>query len=367
MSNAVLCQFSGECSGCDFIGEDLAVQRNRKISELESLLLAQNLTFPEINFVSPGPAGLRDRLDFSLENGRLGLFKKSQREILDLAECPQLSPALASWYQDFRKNLPPIDRLSVRLRVAPDGTRGFWLDLANEDMKNLLDEDTWLRSWGAEIRMEAGQRRKTILRSATRAKMIDPELYPWFSTRWKDQDVPLYGAIGSFTQPSLKANRWISDWVQRNIAALKPKRIVEFGTGQGNLSFPALSGEAELVACENDSLALAGFQKTLDGFPELKSRVLIEPGDYLRKPSPAILGSDLLLVNPARSGLGAFLDPLPQAKALTAVLSMSCHPLSFSVDAKRLHDADFRIEKMEILDQFPQTKHYEILSVWRRI
>lgn len=366
MSTVVQCAFAQTCSGCDFIGEGLEIQRDRKIRELQSLLLAQKISFPEIQFVSPGLAGLRDRLDFGIENGRLGLYAKSQKQIVDLPDCPQLSPPLGLWYQEFRKNLPPVSRLSVRLRIAPDGTRGFWLDLANEDLKKLLDKDAWLRSWPSDIKMEAGQRRKTIARGEGRAKLIEPQLFPWFSTRWRDQDVPLYGAIGSFTQPSLKANRFIADWVQENVLRLKPKKIVEFGTGQGNLSFPALSGEARLVACENDSLALAGFQKSLERFPDLKSRVTIEPGDYLRKPSPAILDSDFLLVNPARAGLGAFLDPLPQAKALKNILSMSCHPASFSVDAKRLQDSGFQIEKIEILDQFPQTKHYEIFSIWNR-
>ncbi|MBX2986513.1 MAG: RNA methyltransferase [Bdellovibrionaceae bacterium] len=399
-AEVVHCPHADDCGGCDFIGRPLSWQRDHKISELGSLLRAGGVSFPAIDFISPALNGLRDRLDFVLEEGRLGLAGKSRREagenppgpafgaglaapkerpdfsggtgsrIVDLLECGQLSASLGAWLEEFRAHLPRVRRGSVRLRVAPDGRRGMWLDFSNADIKNLLDESAWLKSWPADVVIEMGQRRKWVDRGPSRPVLRDPVLFPWFESRFQEEVVPLYGMVGSFTQPGLRSNRLITEWIQSEVRRRNPRHIVEFGSGQGNLSFPALSGGATLTACETDRLALQGFARSLEALAEkghdLRAKVRIEAGDFLRRPPEDFLSADLLLVNPPRSGLKKFLDPLPQARGLESILSMSCHPESFAEDAPRMVREGFALKKLRILDQFPQTKHYEVLAVFER-
>lgn len=368
---AVSCRWFPACSGCDFIGtsnEEQAAQKTRWIlALLENAGLA---TPPSPGFHQPAPSGLRDRLDFTLLNGKLGLYHRERREIVDLPDCAQLSPALQAWLAEFRDRLPPVARASIRLRVGPDGVKGAWLDLANVDAKALLDEADWLHSWPAEVALEMGQRRKNVARGAVRPKLEEAVLRPWFATRWREEKVSLYGTIGGFTQPGHEVNRWIGAWFQDRVREIEPRRIIEFGAGQGNLSFPALSGEATLVACEFDRAALLGFERSLQelagrGF-DLRSRVRLEAGDFLRTPSPDLTRADLLIANPPRSGLKAFLDPLPQAGELRSLLYMSCHPESFAEDVPRLQAEGFHLRRLDLLDQFPQTRHLEILTHWSR-
>lgn len=365
------CPANEFCRGCDHVGDSLETQSERKIRELERLLADRGLAHPSIDFLSAGDRGLRDRLDFVLEDGRLGLFRKDRHEILDLAGCPQLSPRLDAWLREFRSNLPKVRKGSVRLRVAPDGTRGMWLDFANVDIKTLLDDGDWLRSWASDVIIEMGQRKKRVRRGEGPVKLADPVLFPWFETKLGDKIIPLYGYIGSFTQPSLAANKLITEWIERRVRAAAPKAIVEFGSGQGNLSFPALASGAGLVACESDRGALEGFTKSLDVLAErgldLRAKTRIEAGDFIRKPSDEVARADFLLVNPPRSGLGVFLDPIAEARELRDVLYMSCHPPSFAEDGARLRDAGFALVELAVLDQFPQTKHFEVLSLWRKI
>ncbi|MBX3040837.1 MAG: RNA methyltransferase [Bdellovibrionaceae bacterium] len=368
----VTCPTEAVCAGCDYLGLTLDAQLSLKKAELAALLSSQSVTFPNISVWSPGTHGLRDRLDFTLEEGRFGLRHKQESRIVDLEECPQLSPALHDWFLEFRQRLPALRKGSIRLRVSPEGQRGLWLDLANIDIKNLMDETTWLNSWSDDVIIEMGQRRKFLRRSAnTRPELVDPLFLPWFETRWRDHKVPLYGQVGSFTQPSLVANRWIGEWIQESVEHAKPRRITELGAGQGNLSFPALSGEAHLTVCESDRPALAGFEKTLEVLAteqgiDLRDRVTMEAGDFLRKSSESLLQADLLIANPPRSGLKAFLEPLSGAQNLSQILYMSCHPESFSEDAPRLQKEGFHLQTLTLLDQFPQTKHYEVLSHWIR-
>lgn len=371
MSDPVSCAHQRDCSGCDHLGLPHAEQLALK-ERLFLELLPPGLSHPELRWLAPAPSGLRDRLDFQARDGAFGLFEKNGRRLVEIHSCPQLSPPLARWYAEFRSlPAPLLRRASFRLRVSPRGDRGLWLDLANLDIKELLEERTWLESWlQRDVIIEMGQRRKRVVKKDGALKLADPIPHPWFRTRWRDQDVDLYGAVGSFTQPSLVANRAISDWVINNVRRHVPRHIVELGAGQGNLSFPALSGEARLTACENDGLALAGFRRGLDELAlqgvDLRSRVRIEEGDFLGRSSEVLGDADLLLANPPRAGLGKLLDSIEGAASLATILYMSCHPSGLAADAARLQQMGFEMSDCLLLDQFPQTRHLEILSVWTR-
>lgn len=370
MNESVSCRWFPGCSGCDDIGSSATDQKQAHVDRLAKLLTVGEVPFPEIGYHRPAPWALRDRLDFSLLRNRLGLFDEHRENLVDLPDCGQLSPALQKWLTEFRQNLPPIERAAIRLRVAPDGRRGMWLDLANLDIKHLLDSREWLESWPADVVIEMGQRRKFVERAAAGPKFRDPVFHPWFSSKWRDREIPLYGVVGGFTQPSLKANEAITTWFRDRVIASHASRIVEVGSGNGNLSFPALSGEATLVACESEPLSVEGFKKTLEYLAteglDLRDRVTAETGDFLRNPGEHLRTADLLIANPPRSGLRKFLDPLPDAKNLRHVLYMSCHADTFAIDAVRLKNAGFKIKELTLLDQFPQTKHIEVLSHWTR-
>lgn len=366
---SVHCPWFPKCTGCDDLNLSFAQQKQKKVSQLAALFSIPFPRIPEIQFVQIAPAGLRDRLDFSLQDGALGLFDR-ERKVVDLLDCAQLSPAFQGWLKDFRKNLPPVPRASIRLRVSPTGERGIWLDLANLDAKKILDEATWLGSLGP-VDIEIGQRRKSVKWVDGKPKLKDPELKIWSSTIWRDQTIPLYGVVGGFTQPSHRTNQWITEWFRDHVVEQNFQQIIELGTGNGNLSFPALSGKARLIACENDALAIEGFKRSLSelttrGFTNLAGRVEFHVGDFLNHSLEAFKSSDLLIANPPRSGLKAFLNPLEESPNLKKILYMSCHAESFAQDLPRLKDHGFEPKEITILDQFPQTRHMEILAVFER-
>ena len=70
--NSVDCPSAEHCGGCDFIGTSYKTQLENKLLALKNLL--PNLPEPEI--LSIGPWGQRVRLDFTLQQGALGLYRK---------------------------------------------------------------------------------------------------------------------------------------------------------------------------------------------------------------------------------------------------------------------------------------------------
>lgn len=369
---SVECRYQERCSGCQLLGTPLEDQHELKKAELRRLLQNAGLELPAIlGLSSPAAVGLRDRADFVYEDGALGLYEKGARKILDLEICLQLSPALQIFLSEVRNIRWPIKKGSLRLRVGPRGEKGLWLDFANVDVKSLLDEKSILLGLMKIAHIEIGQRHKVLTLVGDQLKLKDPEPRVWFQTHIGSQAVDLFCSIGSFTQPGHQANQELGRIIESWLSEARARHILEFGSGIGNLSFPALGQDRRLTACEIDRDALEGFARSLQqlsqqkGFADIQERVQIQQGDFQNR-NPQNFGDyDTVLVNPPRSGLKEFLAPLIAEKNKPRYfLYMSCFPESFALDGRRLQEAGYRLQKLQIVDQFPQTTHYEVLSFW---
>ncbi|HEY8271966.1 MAG TPA: methyltransferase [Pseudobdellovibrionaceae bacterium] len=370
------CKYKKECSGCQYLDLSLQEQQHLKTQALSGLLRDFKIPFKSaINLTSLGPAWLRDRVDLVFNSvgteGVLGLYKKNSREILDIEQCQQLSPQLQAWLSEIRKIHWPIRKGSLRLRVGPQRQKGIWLDFANIDIKNLLEEKTILSNLLNCAVVEIGQKHKVLQFVNGRLKLKDAEPQVWFQSFIETQAVDLFCSIGNFTQTGIQANRDLTKVISQWLEEIHSQHILEFGSGIGNLSFPALGYARKLTACEIDRGALAGFEKTLQklsqvpGFEKIRERVEIQQGDFQNRNPQKFAEYDTVLVNPPRSGLKEFLNPLiTETKKPKYFLYMSCFPESFVLDGQRLQQAGYSLQKLNIVDQFPQTTHYEILSLW---
>ncbi len=369
------CSYSSLCSGCDWLLKPAERQRELKIENLKSVWeRATRQRLPDVQYIPTAESGLRDRVDlvFDARSGlpRLGLFDRSHREIVDLQGCPMMSPDLESWFREFRKIRFPIQRGSVRLRVSPNGLRGAWLDFANIDIKNLLDERKTLDRLRSLAIVEIGQRRKRLVERDGLLKLSDPVLEPWFET-WIDNNgseraIPLYCAIGTFTQPGFKANRILVREVRRLVAQSGARAAFEFGSGIGNFTLPLASVCDHVEVFEIDALALEGLQRSL-AEADLRAKVEIHRGDFQnsKNKTPGFEKADLVLVDPPRSGLKSFLDSLEtlgSARKPKNFIYVSCFAESFAEDSRRLIDWNYTLQSITIVDQFPQSRHYELVA-----
>lgn len=368
------CPYKDSCGGCQLLDISYGEQVLQKKAELTSLLTKHNLHFnKQIEFLTAGPAHLRDRLDFSFKDGELGLYRKDSHSLVDIDVCAQLSPELQAWLTEFRKIQWPIEKGSIRLRVGPHGEKGVWLDFANIDIKKILDEKEILKSLQKIAFVEMGQRRKVPVWNGTEFKLQDPELNVWFQTWMNDVPVDLFCHVASFTQPSLKANKLIADKISSWVNRYPNARLIEFGSGIGNLTLPALATASSVLACEIDTLSLEGLEKTVSHLPsslkDSAQKLKIYRGDFQKKILQDFSQFDGVLANPPRSGLMNFLNPLEELESSQRppfFIYMSCFPESMALDMERLQKYGYEISELAILDQFPQTHHYEVLGLLQR-
>jgi 23S rRNA (uracil1939-C5)-methyltransferase len=369
----MICRFASECSGCTGWGISLEEQQHKKRQDFLNLTQGLwSLPLPNIEIHSLGPGFLRDRLDFTLEGAKFGLKKQGDQVILDLPECLQISMELQEFLTQFRKVLPPIKKGSVRLRVGPQGQKGLWLDFANRDIQTLFLEKTSLKQLLDLAFVEVGQRRKKLVWEEgpePRFRLKDPELKVWTQTFSRTQPIPLWGYVSSFTQTGIKANKKISellDKLVRRVEQLMPiKTVYEFGAGLGTLTLPVLKTlpKAQMKIFDSDGLSLQGLKRTLQ-CEGLEAGVEIFSGDFQKEFKNSIPSADLLLLNPPRSGVGHFIQQI--SSSTNALIYMSCYAESMIKDCKDLKDQGFQLTEIHMIDQFPQSSHAEWLTLWVR-
>lgn len=366
----VNCQHARICSVCSWIEIPSEEQKLRKLYTLQAGLEQFGVSLrSQIEFLPVADQALRDRVDLVYESGVLGFYQRNQKETFQVESCPLMSPPLHDFYQDFRRISIPIRKGSLRLRVSADGKlRGMWLDFANEDVRDLLAEKKTLQSLLNLGFVEIGQRRKKL---GADFKLHDPEYHSWTRTWIDDQAFELKSLVGAFSQSGDRANRVLIRQMQKYFRACESRQWVEFGSGNGNLTFPLAgsSPEVRVKALEFDSLSLQGLAKTLASHPSWSSRIELYEGDFQRRETYRFSSNEGVLVNPPRSGLMKFLDPLfevPIQDRPRDFVYMSCHPDSFLRDAARLLQLQYGLQEISVVDQFPHSPHFEILSRWLR-
>lgn len=357
--SATSCQLAGTCPGCGWIETPFAEQTRRKVDSLR--LAWKNAELGELGEIAihtPSPFGVRDKVDLIVdgEAKRLGFYDREKIGVLEMASCPQMSQALEAWFQEVKTDLPPIRKGSMRLRVAPDGTRGAWLDFSNVDIKALLDEKAWLERLMAKGIVEAGQRRKRVVKVGEALKLSDPQVFAWMQTR----GMPLYTVVGSFTQPGQLVNTHLVDEVIGRVVETGARAWGELGAGCGNFTLPLLKEGVSVTAVEMDPLAVEGLKRAANEMGLLTGLTVVE-GQYERwRDLEKIEG---LLVDPPRSGLGRFLDGWSATdRKPSDFVYVSCSQESFIDDAKKLTRLGYRLRKISGVDLFPQTPHVEWIA-----
>lgn len=358
------CRHAGTCSLCSWIHLQESDQQFRKTEALKDSLQAQNISVPDrISFRPTASSQLRDRVDLIYEKGRFGFYEVQERQIFELQACPLMSKPLAAYFESLKGLQIPIRKGSLRLRVSPRGLRGAWLDFANEDIRDLLQEKKTLENLLSLGFVEIGQRRKKL--DPDTFKLRDPEYQPWIQS-WKNQDaIELQSLVGSFSQSGVLANRILISEMRDLFLKAASDQWVEFGAGNGNLTVALAGVSDQILALESDPLSAEGLRKTLEQHPELADRIELQVGDFQRRDKHHFQKNQAVLVNPPRSGLMKFLDPLfelPSTERPADFLYMSCHLTSFTTDAARLKELGYQLKDLKIVDQFPHSPHFEILS-----
>lgn len=313
----------------------------------------------------------RIKMDFGMENGKLGLWNQHLGQIADLPSCELLHPRLLAAYQTLRSfDFGFIQRGSFRLRISPDNKIGLWLDISHLDTQKLLTQTQLCHHLTDLAVVEVGQRLKSLqwVASLNAFKLRSPQLHPWFETQAQGAPLSLSCFVGSFTQPSFlfqqKMNAVIEDWLNR----YQIKTIFEYGCGIGNWTLAMALGNPgqknrKIYISESDQNSLMALQENIKQHGVGETQIVNLGSSFHHHAQNFPEPIDLAFVNPSRSGLGKLASSLKEQRP-KYIIYISCFPETLIQDMLLLKN-DYQWLENYLVNQFPLSNHYEVLSLWK--
>lgn len=327
-----------------------------------------------IKVLSPPKSEVRERVDFQIQEGKVGLLSPDLvTGIIDIEFCDIIEPRLFNHFLKIKPLLKDlVKKGSFRLRLDRELNPFLWLDVSHKDTQVLFQEKASLLSLLSHTRIEWGQKKKPLLIDSQgdlklQKSYVADQLPYLFKTQVEGQTFDLQMHVSDFSQPNQELNFGILGYLIEQLKNLNPSCIAEFGSGSGNLSFAMASYTQFLMGFEWDAFACKAWtvnhQRFTEAFPNIKTQMKLNLMDARRLfDDESLTPPDILVVNPSRSGLGDFFKSI-ELKSVKAIFYLSCYPESLLKDMLPLK-SQFTCNKILFIDQFPYSGHIETLSVW---
>jgi 23S rRNA (uracil1939-C5)-methyltransferase len=172
-------------------------------------------------------------------------------------------------------------------------------------------------------------------------------------------EVPYQVSLGSFFQ----VNRFLVPELLQLATGNRSGRVAwDLYSGVG-LFAQGLAYE-NVIAVESEGFSAEDLKTNLESKRNrvIRSNTL----DFLRGQAQGQEKPELILVDPPRAGLGKEICALMASVAAPEMVYVSCDPATLARDLQSLLQHGYSVEKMDLIDLFPQTFHMETVTFLKR-
>ena len=325
------CTYFGRCGGCHYQHAPYAAQLGFKRAILvEELWRQAKIPAPEhIAMVTGEPWGYRNRAQLHIEDGKLGYREARSRKLCVVGGCPissprinQLIPVIAKMLRDSRwpnfvRSVALFtDEPSVQLNVTetdrPVARRFF--DWCAETIPGLVPGAL---DYGGQFRVSGNsffQVNRFLLDALVEAALEGAQ------GEWA---LDLYAGVGLFSLP-----------LARRFGAVT---AVESGAG----AVHDLRWNAERAGAANLRAEQQMAEKYLESLE---------------------VAPEFVLLDPPRAGLGPEMVKQLSRLRPAVIVIVACDPVTLARDLAGLTAAGYRLDRLTLVDLFPQTFHLETVA-----
>ncbi|WP_137109846.1 class I SAM-dependent RNA methyltransferase [Rhodobacter sp. SY28-1] len=347
------CRHARACGGCQLQHASDAFVAGWKQEVVQNALAGQGLTADFLPLVT-SPARSRRRATLSARRTKsgvlIGFHGRASDTIAEIPDCQLLHPGILAAF-------PGLQAL-----VMAGGSRTTELSL-----------QVTLTRGGPDVMVTGGKPLDASLRLDL-ARLV--ETHAFSRLTWDGETVALrdrpaltMGAAtvvppaGAFLQATQEGEAALLSAVRQ---ALGPqKRIVDLFSGVGTFTLP-LAETMEIHAVEGDAAMTKALDLAARNTPNLH-RISVETRDLFRRP----LEPDELrpftgaVIDPPRAGAEAQTATLA-ASTIPVLAAVSCNPVTFARDAKALTAKGYRLDWVQVIDQFRWSTHIELVARFSR-
>ncbi len=321
------CPYFGRCGGCHYQHAAYEYQVRAKLEILREELRRLGKIEPpaEIAVVSGEPWGYRNRVQLHVENGQIGYREARSHKLCAIDRCPISSPKLKE-----------VIRMLVEMLPDPRWPRFVrGLDVFTDEQ---------------QVQLSVLETEKPVAR-----RFFDwcAEMIPGLVEHALDYEGRWRVSRNSFFQ----VNRFLLDaLVETALDGAAGETALDLFAGVGLFSIPMARAFREVTAVESGAAAVRDIE-----FNAERAGVSVQAE---QRTAEAFLSGldrapDFVLLDPPRAGLGkAVVARLSELKP-PSVTIVACDPATLARDLAGLVAAGYRIDRMTLVDLFPQTYHME--------
>jgi len=344
-----VCRHSRRCGGCHVQHASDDFVDAWKSDIVRTAMLAHDLDAPLRHF-SRSPPGSRRRASLSGHRSRstntVGFYARSGTEIISVPDCKVLVPRIVA-VLPFLEFLTPFasSRRGTAKYAVLDTIAGVDICVTDAKAFDPLDAPYLV----------------------AQAEQHGVARLEWNRERMFQFDIPqveiastlISPPAGAFLQATTEGEKSLQDAVSEAVDGAK--HIVDLFSGLGTFSLP-LSKMADVHAVEGDARLLEALDFGWRHSIGLKA-ISVEKRDLFRHPlEPDELNRfDGVVIDPPRTGSKEQVERL----ALSGpgrVAMVSCNPVTFARDCRILFESGYRIEWIDIIDQFRWSTHVEVVA-----
>jgi len=346
---AAPCRHYKTCGGCALQHASDEFVARWKQDVVAQALAAQGLSAP-FRPLQTSPARSRRRATLSgrrLKSGALvGFHARASDTLTAVPDCQLLHPALLA-------TLPALEEVT----------------LAGASRKAELALTVTALEGGVDLSVTGGKPLDTALRQVlpqiaarhalARLTWDGDTLYQTHPPRLTFGRADVSPPPGAFLQATGDGEATLLAAILEAVG--DARRIADLFAGCGTFALP-LAERAEVHAVEGDAAMLAALDAGWRASTGLK-RVTTETRDLFRRPllTDELARFDALVIDPPRAGAEAQFAEIARAK-IPVIGAVSCNPVTFARDAKLLVQAGYRLDWVQVVDQFRWSPHVELAA-----
>jgi len=317
------CPHYHECGGCNLQHMSYDEQlRSKSEILLANLKKIAGLVFPGPPWIfSSRPWRYRSKSEFQVRDGVSGFFKKESHQVIPIQQCLLVPEAVEAHFLAQRQALS--NYANAQLRVISNG-RELAARLATPG-----GSSAWL-SRERSVRFEVG----------AYAYQLSPD---------------------NFIQANLFQLQPMLDLIEKTLDGMNPDTAADLFCGCGFFTLPLAGRCQSVLALENDPQNLAALRANLE--LNQAGNVRVFQADVLQADLPP---AGLYVVDPPRGGLSTRVIAAMAANGAEAVIYLSCDSATWARDLRLFSAHGFQLQELRLLDNFPQTDHFEIFSILKK-
>ncbi len=314
------CPYYQRCGGCTYQHSAYDFQVEQKVAILrEGLRRVGKIEFDgEIEAIAGEPWQYRNRVQLHIENGAIGYFEPASHTLVSIDHCPIVSPVLNNAIAKLNAELPAFRWFTGTVELFTNET---------------------------DIQINVHDRVPVLIR-------------PLFESLGASGPIE-YGGFRVGRNSFFQVNRFLIDrLVDCTVGDATGDFAVDLYAGVGLFSARLAGQFKQVTAVESSRGAFYDLQHNVSVAAENKTTE-----EYL---STLVQTPDLILLDPPRAGLGKQIARELIRIGAPQLTIVSCDPATLARDLQALLAAAYKIDKITLIDLFPQTFHLETIVHLRK-